>query len=369
MFLQSGRHVEAHAALTRSLSILDAHEDPALRRRTLAGAVLLEMDTTGDVEASLAIARRASEAAIPEPDPVADLMIAASVTDVLLRVPSSAVRAGELGAEALRSGAAWGLEHTFPAVLVRGNVCWAHLREGNTRAAREWVEPVTRAAPVVNSVYAHVMLAAVEMREGNLAAARERLRSADAQVRNHDQSWAECLPWIAEVELWGGRANEAVELLAGWLEPRLTTETAGQAAPLLVLLARGRADLVDASTPDLARGHAVGRELRDIAARASVDPFGADVGDPARPAMSVSWQAELSRVEGAGTVQTWVRAAAAWDDMARPHDAAYCRWRAAQCALLEGQGSIAARLLTRASTDAHQHVPLHEAIAATARGA
>ena len=58
-----------------------------------------------------------------------------------------------------------------------------------------------------------------------------------------------------------------------------------------------------------------------------------------------------------------------WDLIGRPHDAAYCRWRGAQVALRHGSGHVAARLLKKAATDAREHVPLSEAIAATARGA
>ena len=88
----------------------------------------------------------------------------------------------------------------------------------------------------------------------------------------------------------------------------------------------------------------------------------ADVG-----ANLISWRAELARLAGSQGVESWRAAATAWDALDRPHDAAYCRWRAAQCALRDGQGTVAARLLRRAAADAREHVPLSEAIAATAR--
>lgn len=64
-------------------------------------------------------------------------------------------------------------------------------------------------------------------------------------------------------------------------------------------------------------------------------------------------------------MSAWTRAAAAWDGLARPHDAAYCRWRAAQVALREGEGTLAGRLLARAAAEAREHVPLSRAITAT----
>lgn len=370
-YLQSGRDDEAQATLARLLVLLEAHEDadPGLRRRTLAGLTWLTMYRTGDVDASLAIAERAFETELPEPQPIADLMIAACATDILLHVRPSAARAEQVAGPALREAEDWSLEHCFPAVLVRGNLCGLHLMGGDTRAAGEWIRPITGSGPGINTAFAHVMLAAVELREGDLGAALERCRSAQAHIPKRDANWAETVPWIAEVELWAGRPETASELLLEALDSRLTSRTAGQAVPLLVLLARARADLVESSGPGAARRRSAARKLRDLASEGAVDPFASDRFHIAVPALKATWEAELARVEATGSVQTWVRAAAAWDDVARPHDAAYCRWRAAQCALVQGQGSIAARLLKRASTDAHQHVPLREAIAATARAA
>ena len=46
------------------------------------------------------------------------------------------------------------------------------------------------------------------------------------------------------------------------------------------------------------------------------------------PAHRATWDAELARLGGTATVDHWVQAGAAWDRLGRPHDAAYCRWRA-----------------------------------------
>lgn len=77
--------------------------------------------------------------------------------------------------------------------------------------------------------------------------------------------------------------------------------------------------------------------------------------------------AELARITGSDTVEDWVRAAGIWDRAQRPHDAGYCRWRAADRALTGRQGTLAARLLRRATRDARGHAPLTGAIARTAR--
>ena len=102
----------------------------------------------------------------------------------------------------------------------------------------------------------------------------------------------------------------------------------------------------------------------DLRARAAVDPF--TTTTPADgPAHGATWQAETARLAGQPKLELWAKAAGAWDKLTRPHDAAYCRWRGAQVALATGQGTIALRLLRRASREAREHVPLSTAIAET----
>jgi hypothetical protein len=75
----------------------------------------------------------------------------------------------------------------------------------------------------------------------------------------------------------------------------------------------------------------------------------------------------MARLADRQSVDQWVTAAAEWDKLDRPHDAAYCRWRAAQVAFATGQATTAAALLRRAARQAREHVPLLEVIAAVDR--
>jgi hypothetical protein len=86
------------------------------------------------------------------------------------------------------------------------------------------------------------------------------------------------------------------------------------------------------------------------------------------PALGATWAAELARLSGQNTADGWGAAAAAWDELIHPYDAAYCRWRAAQVALATAHGTAARRLLKRAAADARGHVPLSEAIRRTVEG-
>ena len=86
----------------------------------------------------------------------------------------------------------------------------------------------------------------------------------------------------------------------------------------------------------------------ELRARAAVDPFTTTTRADG-PAHGASWQAETARLAGQPSLELWATAAGEWDKLSRPHDAAYCRWRGAQVALATGQGTIALRLLRRAS--------------------
>jgi hypothetical protein len=81
--------------------------------------------------------------------------------------------------------------------------------------------------------------------------------------------------------------------------------------------------------------------------------------------LTSTWDAELARFDGADTVDGWLLAASQWGRLRAVHDAAYCRWRAAQVALHAGDGTATSRLLERAARDAREHVPLSRLIAAT----
>ncbi|MCY4727087.1 AAA family ATPase [Nocardioides sp. STR2] len=363
LLLQMGRPTEALAALDLAAELLDV-ADARFRRRYQATLVWRALQTTDDPEAAIEEALRALEDA-DDPDPVADLMIAANVTDVLLRTSAPAARSEELARAPLATAATWNLELSYPGVLVRTNVCWAHLLEGRTSAARGWIEPITRSGPTTNTAFAHVMLAAVELREGHVPAALRRSREADEHIRVHDQNWALCLPWAAEIELWAGRASDTCAFLEDVVRQELEGPQAAAAGPLLVALARAHAEVMDETAAPSSLRRSTSSSLRALVAGASADPLDAGAPDVAAPARALTWEAELCRLEGRAAAWAWVRAASQWDRAGRPHESAYCRWRGAQLALREGRGTSAARLARRARADAREHVPLAGATTAT----
>ncbi|MBD3923024.1 AAA family ATPase [Nocardioides cavernae] len=363
LLLQMGRHREALDALNRSAELLEV-ADARFRGRHRASVLWRAILATGDAEAAVEEALRELEDDA-DPDPVAQLMIAANATDALLSTSAPAARVEELARAPLATAEAWELELSYPGALIRTNVCWAHLLEGNTHAARAWIEPITRSSPATNTAFAHLMLAAVELREGHAAAALRRSREADEHIRIHDQNWTLCLPWAAEIELWAGRASDTCPRLADVLARDLAGEPAAAAAPLLVALARAHAEVMDETAASSSLRRSASTSLRAQVAGASTDPFGPGVPDVATAANALLWEAELGRLEDRATVEVWVRAASQWDLLGRPHESAYCRWRAAQVALRDGRGAVATRLAVRARADARQHVPLADAATAT----
>jgi hypothetical protein len=134
----------------------------------------------------------------------------------------------------------------------------------------------------------------------------------------------------------------------------------------LLALARATADRATIERHSRGKRSETAAALQARRQASAVDPFGDHLTPQAQTAFRTTWDSELARIAGQGTTETWTAAANAWDPMVRPHDAAYCRWRAAQVALKMGQGTLAARLLRGAARDAREHIPLATAIARTA---
>jgi hypothetical protein len=142
-----------------------------------------------------------------------------------------------------------------------------------------------------------------------------------------------------------------------------TDEYPGYVGVLLVLALRTAADLAE-----LAEGRETGlgvlARLTELRERGT-DPLGPDQAYADRAALAASWTAEALRLEGRASVQAWLAAATHWHRGRRPHETAYCRWRAAEVASRGGELGVATRLLRAARRDAREHVPLLRAIDAT----
>jgi hypothetical protein len=158
--------------------------------------------------------------------------------------------------------------------------------------------------------------------------------------------------------------------IAGFATIRgLHWRASAESSAALALAARAAADVVDHSSLGADGSRDLLLTLQELHGRAAQDAFEPSQVFAARPAHAAVWAAESARLAGRPSLELWADAARQWDRLSRPHDAAYCRWRAAQVALRAGQGTIALRLLRRAAREAREHIPLSTAIAETAQQA
>lgn len=363
-FMMAGRLDDAEAEVDRVLEIFGPVATPGRVRRGLIASIWLT-GRTGDADAALAIAREGL--ACSGSDPCAALAIAVNATGLMYFAvkPPAAIEA--MAQDTLIQAEANNLTLSYAGVLLRVNVGAAYLRVGDLDAVHRLIDPVTPLPPNLNTADAHLVLGAVELREGNVQAALERCRAADAQMHNRNTNWAESVATHAEVELWAGELDVALGLLQEALDVALPSQAIYLSAPLLCLHARALADRSDRLDATAMQRRRTSQRLHELRTRASTDPFDQEPLHAAIPAMSKLWDAELERVDGSETVHSWSRAAAAFDQLEWPHDAAYSRWRAAQVAQRTSAGTLAARLLRRAAKDARSHAPLARAIATTAQ--
>ena len=169
--------------------------------------------------------------------------------------------------------------------------------------------------------------------------------------------------WIAIGNLWQGRPEEAWTALYPAIDEEVVSPRVADCWLPFVTLARAAADRSADGRNGSASLKAI---LLDLRERAVTDPLGPGRAPIVRRAATAQWDAELARIERLDKVEQWSRAAAEWTALHSPHFGAYCRWRAAQAALRDGQGTVATRMLERAAADAREHIPLSNAIAETA---
>ncbi|WP_268112892.1 ATP-binding protein [Nocardioides pini] len=299
------------------------------------------------------------------PDPHGDIHAAGFFTDLLLTVgadPDEVEEAARPGLEAART---WHIA-SFPESILRFNVAEAAWRAGQTARAAAGIDPETD-VPVSHDRWllrlARIRLDA--MRGDSTAAVR--LTDVD-RLPATLHAW--CVPHAALVELWCQQPERALARLTAHLDREIA---AGETQPdeaIFALTARAAAD-VAGSTPASGRRRRAEalasslEERRSTTAELPPDPYSAV--DASRHATSATYAAEMDRLADRQTVEAWVRAAREWDKVNRPHDAAYCRWRAAHVALATGRATTAASLLNQAARQAREHAPLLEAIASLRR--
>ena len=362
-----GRHDEARQAAESTVEAAEAIGDPHLHRDALATLAWHEAEA-GDVGGGLRTAARAQALVPPGSDPLGDIRISVIHTDIVLRSGGSVDDLEAAGAPGLTAAASLGIEN-WQIVLVRSNVSEGLTQAGYVDRAATLIDPVTEGPLDMDRWPLHLERANLDALRGLQDAAQERfgaLRADKASVLYQTgllEARPDVIHYLALIDLWGNAPHRALSLLHPFLEEVAATEAAVGVGHTFVLAARAAADVVEStSTPDAVRDGLLGI-LNQVREHAPVDPFTTTRADGR--AHRASWQAETARLAGRPALELWATAAGEWDTLHRPHDAAYCRWRGAQVALATDQGTIALRLLRRASREAREHVPLSTAIAET----
>lgn len=353
-----GRFEEAVHDLSRGLDACEVLGDSALFFHTSA-TLGWHRGHQGDLAGALDCFRGA-RLRVPVPsDPWLEAYLAMMETDVLLqhhRPPEEVEVAAE---RALGIARKWEMSFHLLTV-VRANVVESFLDAGRVEeAARRLAEvPSSDSYDDWPGVWMTARVALVQGRLDDAGAVIHRLLRAG----NSPPTMLRRAVWEAATLLWSGRPTEAWTALHDPLEAMLDNRGIVDFWMAFLFLARAGADraaLGDGATT---------AELVELRRRALVDPLDPAHGPPVRVAAGLMWDAELRRLAGTDNAKTWGWAGSAWDLHGRPHLAAYCRWRAAQCAIRDGERTLAARQLSRAAADAREHVPLSEAIAATRAG-
>ena len=358
-----GRMDEAgeSAALARELA--PGLSTPATYRHLLIRQAIHELDLD-HADRSLALLEQAAGMDVEQPDPGGDIHLAITLTDLLRTMGRPVEEIVEAGQRGLDSAARWGLE-TRLLLITRANMAAALRLAGQVERAAALIDPLTSDAPPTSETGSmHFERVCLDAVRGRCTEAMDRFALVrdfpDGLISNRVES----AQYFGEALLWCGRPGDAYELVVEVLHQALPTDASWGAAAPLVVAARASADLAEGLGDDSRVARA--DQLRRLRSRAHRDPFADRPGNAAGAAEAAGWAAELGRLTRTATVEHWTGAARSWDDIGRPHDAAYCRWRGAQVALASGQGTLAARLLRRAATDARENVPLTAAIAETA---
>jgi hypothetical protein len=356
-----GRRDEAAATLDEAIEVAALVGDTLIERSVRAQRAW-QMAVSGDARAVETMAGVVDSFGHGE-NLSRDLPVAVRHTDILLLTCGSADAIAAAARPALELAERWQVASAHVHVI-RCNVSQGWRRAGHLRRALDVLSDHTIDEEPGTFPLIHIERAALDVLLGQEEAARRRL--SHLQTGQHQV----IDPFVAEALLqygvWLGDPGPAWRQFVAILGARHDEIAPGTVGDLLMLAARAAVDMSAHSSPRARE--ATMRSLLELRADLHHDPFEPSAVLADRAA-SPQWHAELGRLRGDDSVQAWLRAVETWDDLDRPHDAAYCRWRAAQVALRDGQGTLAARLLKRAAADAREHVPLSRAIAATRAGA
>jgi hypothetical protein len=356
----AGSYSEAEKVVAEMVRV-SADLGPQTRRGVLIEHAWLEV-AAGRTASGLSLAEEAASIEVAG-DPFGDVWVGTYHTDLLLMTGASSRVVEAAARPALASARAADIESFILSTMVLGNVVEALLRDGHIARASALIDAATSEAPRFTTRFLHLLRARAEVARGELDQAAHRLDDIAAFEFDAPSHRLALVENQAYHLLWANRHADAWAALADMFSHEQPVSWSAYTGASLALAARAAADL---AANDPSQAPTLLTSLREMRSRIAQDPFAPSAPVGARSATAATWTAELDRLTGRDSVEGWGRAAIGWERLGFAPDAGYCRWRAAQVALRDGQGTAAQRLLARASRDAHEHVPLTEAITATA---
>ena len=357
----AGRYDEADVVVAEALWLSAALDDRALHRNLLIQRAWLDV-AAGWTEAGLRAAHEASLMPVdddPFDDPFDEVWLGTCHTDLLLMRCASGDEVAGAADSGLAAARGAGIESSILSTLLVCNVAEARIGEGAVASAARLIRPLTKHEPRQATRYLHLLRAWIDVLRGDLEAADRRLESATALTFGVGAHRQGLLTIQALCDLSRGLPAQALDHIGTGIADETTTSWSPYTGTLLVLAARAAGDVAQA---DPGRRRELTRTLATWRRQWSHDPFSPDAPHAATPASFGTWQVELARLTGTARGAQWAGVAGQWDLVGRPHEAAYCRWRAAELALQEVEGTLAARLLRRAHAQARGHVPLLDVI-------
>ncbi len=318
----------------------------------------------GDLDDGLAQLQGAAIRSGALNDPLGDLRQAVYATDMLLSCGGSTEDIVATGDAGLAIAGEHDIDN-YQVLLIRFNIACALLNAGRVADAASIVSAGDEEAVDVDfdRLPLDAVRGVIEARRGRPEAGHARMQAMCRELAEHIDTDIELLAMAGDVGCWAREPKPSLERLMRGLDGLADSAPMRRVTPGLVIAARCAADLASYDSDR----HSWLTTLQELAVRAGI-LHGEHLVDRYLSALVSTFGAEMSRLGHRERTSGWADAATQWDGLGRPHDSAYCRWRGAQVALREGQGTVAARLLKRAATDSREHVPLNRAIAATARG-
>jgi hypothetical protein len=353
-----GEFAAAHDVARTAVDAALELGDPVLTRRTM-GRLAWHVGVHGDLTGARRLLDQAEGELPAGTDPLGDVRRSVIETDLLVIRGAHIDDVVAAGSRGLATAAEVGVDN-YDVMLVRFNTAWALVLAGRVAQAAELAPTMDPPANVLDRWAVHLLSNVVDGLRGDTDAAGQRIQQLRQAMPGSWENDLELLVVAERIESWLPAAMRQPDLIVTALDVLVGRAPPWLVAPGLVAAARAAADL-GGSAGGAEATHA---QHLDFFLRSGL-PRPGQQAEPYLGVHSAAWAAEMARLTGGASVDQWVRVAQGWDDLSRPHDAAYCRWRAAQRALRDGQGTLAANLLARAARDAREHVPLSHALAAT----